>query len=226
MVRLIVLSLVFWNGIAADAVGGASQAGALVESWLKAQTGITSWSADFRQTRALKSLAQPLTASGRVWFSAPNQFRWELGHPAQTIAVKASQELLVIYPKLKRVERFPLTGQQMGPWRDALGLLEAGFPRSQAELDAQYEILSEEVKGGMCEIAMRPRAAAARKMMPRLSVFFSTNDFTLRGTELQFADGSTMRNEFTNATLNPKVDGQLFSPEVPSDFKVMEPMKK
>ena len=31
---------------------------------------------------------QVLTESGHVWFAAPNRFRWELGHPAKTIAVR------------------------------------------------------------------------------------------------------------------------------------------
>jgi len=225
MIRFVALVLLPLNCLAATATGSASQADALLGSWLKAQARITSWSADFTQTRALKSLAQPLTATGHVWFVAPNQFRWELGHPAQTIAVRAPRELLVIYPKLRRVERFPLGGEQAGPWRDALQLLEAGFPRSQTELEAQYEILNENVKDDTCEIAMRPKSASARKLMPRLTVLFGAKDFGLRGTELQFADGSTMRNDFTNAILNPKIDAQLFSPELPGDFKVVEPLK-
>src|SRR5689334_19884203 len=116
-----------------------------VASWLAAQTNIQTWSADFVQTRTLKSLTQPLTASGHVWFAAPNRFRWELGNPAQTIAVRAPTEMLVIYPRLKRVERFPLTGEQTGPWRDALELLETGFPRSEAEMTSRLKILSQTV---------------------------------------------------------------------------------
>src|SRR5437899_9052237 len=156
MIRLCALVLLPLNCLAATATGSASQADVLLGSWLKAQAGITSWSADFTLTRSLQSLAQPLTATGHVWFAAPSQFRWELGKPAQTIAVRAPQEVLVIYPKLRRAERFPLTEQQGGPWRDALQLLEAGFPRSQSELQAQYDILNETVKGDTCEIAMRP----------------------------------------------------------------------
>src|SRR5256885_1894131 len=112
----------------------ASEANPLLISWLAAQTNIQTWSADFVQTRTFKSLKQPLTPTGHVWFAAPNRFHWELGSPAQTIAVRAPAEMLVIYPRLKYVERYPLSGSQTGPWRDALSLLEAGFPRSQAEM--------------------------------------------------------------------------------------------
>ncbi|HVV72673.1 MAG TPA: outer membrane lipoprotein carrier protein LolA [Verrucomicrobiae bacterium] len=196
-----------------------------VASWMAAQTKIQSWSSDFVQTRALKTLAQPLTASGHVWFEAPNRFRWELGHPAQTIAVRAADELLVIYPRLERVEKFPLTGKQTGPWRDALALLEAGFPRSQSELEAQYNIVSQSVQDGTGEVVLQPKSNAARRMIPQLKISFDTKDFSLRSTELQFADGSTMRNDFKNPVLNPRIEPDTFSPKIPSNYKVVEPLK-
>lgn len=195
-------------------------------SWLDAQTNINTWSADFTQTRTLKSLTQPLTATGHVWFAAPNRFRWELGKPAQTIAVRAPREMLIFYPQLKRVERIPLAGQQTGPWRDALELLEAGFPRSRADLLARYDILSQTFTNGIGTLLLQPKSAAARRMMPRIEINFDTENHTLRGTQLQFADGSTLRNDFKNPELNPALEDELFSPSVPADYKVVEPLKK
>ena len=92
----------------------AADTNTLVTAWLAAQTNIQTWSADFIQTRTFKSLTQPLMATGQVFFAAPNRFHWELGRPAQTIAVRAPAEMLVLYPKLKRVERYPLSGDQSG----------------------------------------------------------------------------------------------------------------
>ncbi len=204
----------------------AAQVDPAVVKWLVAQTNIQSWEADFVQIRALKSLAQPLTAGGHVWFAAPNKFRWELGHPPQTIAVRAPQDLLVIYPKLKRVEKFPLTGEQAGQWREALALLEAGFPRSQTQLEDEYNIVSQNVNDDTCRLVLQPKSAAARKMMPQIKIDFDTKNFSLRATELQFADGSTMRNDFKDPVLNPKIDPQQFEPPVPADYKVVEPLKK
>ena len=196
-----------------------------VVAWLNAQAKIQTWTADFVQTRTLKSLTQPLTAAGHLWFSAPNRFRWELGQPPQTIALRAPNELLILYPRLKRVERFPLAGMQAGPWRDALALLEAGFPRSQSELQAQYTLVSQTVNGPTGEI-VRPRSASARKMIPQLKIDFDTQNFSLRSTELRFADGSSMRNDFKNPVLNPVIDPALFNPEIPAGYKVVEPLKK
>lgn len=221
--HLLILPLVCL-GLSQLSVQGA-ETSSLVASWVTAQTNIHSWSADFVQIRSLKSLAQPLTATGHVWFAAPNRFRWELGHPAQTIAVRAPTEMLVIYPRLKRVEHFPLTGEQTGPWRDALALLEAGFPRSQAELHEQYNVLSQTVTNHTCEVVLQPRSAAARRMMPHIKIDFDTTDFSLRGTELEFVDGSAMRNVFKNPELNPTLDEKLFAPEIPPDYKNIEPLK-
>jgi outer membrane lipoprotein-sorting protein len=190
--------------------------------WLAAQTGTTTWQAEVRQTRRLKSLTQPLTAEGRVWFSAPNLFRWELGTPPQTIAVRQPTEMWVAYPRLKRAERYALDGPGGGPWKETLALLEAGFPRSEAELTNRFSIVSELTEGDLHKLVMEPRAASARRMMPRLAVTFATNDFSLRTTELAFADGSTLVNEFTNAVVNPALSPSLFS--TPSgDYKVSEP---
>ena len=198
---------------------------ALVSKWMAQQESVKTWSADFVQTRNLKSFAQPLTSKGHLWFAAPNRFHWELGTPAQTIAVRSGEQMLVLYPKLKRVEKYALDGNQSGQWKDVLALLEAGFPRSRQEMEARFNIRSAEVKNYVCEIVLEPKSAQARRMMPQMKIAFSTEDFSLRATELQFADGSTMRNDFTAPKLNETVDDKLFAPEIPPDYKVVEPMK-
>jgi outer membrane lipoprotein-sorting protein len=198
----------------------------LVSAWLSAQTNLQTWEAQVIQVRTLKSLTDPLTATGRVWFAAPNQFRWELGNPAQTIAVRQPGQMLILYPRLKRAERYPLNTERAGPWRDALALLEAGFPRNESELQSRFRILDETTTNDLHEVSLQPRLSRTRQLMPQLKVGFSTRDFSLRMTELQFADGSTMRNEFTNATLNPRLDPSIFTPVIPPDFKVIDPIKK
>ena len=199
-------------------------ASSVLGAWLNSQTHIQTWSAEVIQTRALKSLAQPLTATGRVWFAAPNRFRWELGNPPQTIALRQPDQMLVIYPKLKRAEKYPLTRDHAGPWTDTLALLEAGFPRSQGELESRFRIESEATTDGFHEVTLQPKSASARRMMPHIKIAFATSDFSLRATELQFADGSTMRNDFTNAVINPKLDDSLFFFDLDPSFKVIEPL--
>ena len=203
----------------------AADTNAIVNAWLASQTNLVTWQADFTQTRALSTLTQPLTARGRVWFSAPQRFRWELGEPPQTIAVRQPKEVLILYPRLKRAERYPLDAAAGGPWKDAMALLDAGFPRSRAELDAAFAIAVLTETNGLHTLALAPKSAAARKLMPEIQLTFSLKDKMLRATQLRFTDGSLLRNDFTNVVTNPKLDDTLFQPVIGADFKVSEPAK-
>jgi len=214
------LVLATWNFRAS------AETNSIISTWIAAQSNIHTFSADVVQTRSFKSLAQPLTAYGHVWFEAPNRFRWELTNPVPSIAVRGSDEMLVIYPKIKRAERYPLTGDQAGQWRDVMKLLDAGFPRSEADVQSQYNILSQQVTGDVCELTLQPKSATARKLMPQIKIGFSTKNSMLTSTELQMADGSTMRNDFKNTDLNPKIDASLFTPKLEGDYKVTQPFKQ
>ena len=173
----------------------------------------------------MSTLTQPLTARGRVWFGAPRRFRWELGDPPQTIAVRQPAEVLILYPRLKRAERYPLDAASAGPWKDAMALLDAGFPRSRAELDATFAIAALTETNGLHTLALQPRSAAARKLMPEIQLTFSLRDHVLRATQLRFTDGSRLRNDFTNIVTNPRLDDALFAPVIGADYQVSQPAK-
>ena len=207
-------------------VGASCQGSTNLADWLAAQVNIRSWSADFVQTRTLKALVQPLKSEGHIWFAAPNRFRWELGKPPQTIAARTTNALVLVYPKLKRVELYPLAGSETGSWRDMLALLEAGFPRSKAELESQFRVLSVSERAGKCQVALQPKSAQARRWIGEIGVEFDVQNFALTATELRFADGSILRNDFLNPALNIPLDDALFSPKMDPGFKIVEPLKK
>jgi outer membrane lipoprotein-sorting protein len=225
--------MTFWRALFVAALCGlapatlrAADTNAVLDAWFAAQAQVHTLSADFVQTRTLKTLVQPLVAGGRLWFSLPNQFRWELGRPAQTIALRHADEMFVIYPRLKRAEHYPLGAAAPRAWRDAMSLLDAGFPRTRKEFDAQFQIQSLTQTNGTWRVALQPRSAAARQIMPELRVSLATNDFSLAATELVFVDGSRMRNDFTHAVANAALDQNLFQWKPPADFKVTEPFAK
>src|SRR5271166_2182213 len=86
----------------------ADETNSVLDAWFAAQKNLRTWSADLVQTRALKTLTQPLVARGHIAFAMPDDFRWELGQPAQTIALRHGDGMFVIYPRLKRAEHYPL----------------------------------------------------------------------------------------------------------------------
>lgn len=204
----------------------ATETNSILDSWFVAQKNVRTWSADFTQTRALKTLTQPLISKGHISFAAPNDFRWELGQPAQTIALRHDDEMFVVYPRLKRAEHYPLGAGAPTEWHDTMSLLQAGFPRDRKEFDAEFQILSLTVTNSTWLLSLQPKSIFARRMMPELHIGLATNDFSLASTELVFVDGSRMRNDFTNAVLNPTLDETLFKWTAPEDFKVTNPFAK
>lgn len=197
----------------------------LFENWFAAQTNIQSWVADFTQTRTLKVLAQPLVSTGRVWVE-PNRFRWELGQPPQTIALRQPDQLLIMYPRLKRAEKYSLNEVPPGPLKDALALLDASLPRDRASMEEKFRVLSAQQTNSLLEVTLQPRTASARKFMSEVLIGFHTNNFATAFTELKFPDGSRLRNDFTNMVLNKPIDPGLFEAKLSPETTVVEPMRR
>jgi len=218
LVSLIALALQVATSRAMDTNG-------VLSEWFAAENQLQTWSADLVQTRTLKTLTQPLVATGHLWFAKPNLFRWQLGEGPRTVALRQTNELLVVYPLLKRAERYPVAGGG-GQWRDALSLLEAGFPRNRAEFNSQFRLLSFGQTNGAWELTLLPNSLFARKIMTQLRIGLATNDFSLVSTALVFSDGSELRNDFTNTVLNHPLDQHTFEWNLGSDFKVTEPLGK
>jgi len=197
----------------------------LFDHWIEVQTNLQSWSADFTQTRSLKVLAQPLISTGKVWV-ASGQFRWELGQPPQTIALRQPDQLVIIYPRLKRAEKYSLSGAPPGPMKDALALLDASLPRNRASMEERFRLLSATETNGTLVVALEPKSASARKFISGIQIGFRTNDFAMASTEMTFADGSRLRNDFMNVALNQAITPDRFEAKLTPDFTVVEPLRK
>jgi outer membrane lipoprotein-sorting protein len=193
--------------------------------WFEVQTNLQSWAGDFTQTRTLTVLNQPLISHGKVWVK-PGEFRWELGQPVQTIVLRTPDQLLIVYPRLKRVEKYPLDAVPTGPMKDALALLDASLPRDRATMEKSFSLLSAAETNSILQMTLQPRSAAARKFIGQIVIGFHTNDFTIAVTEMKFADGSKLHNDFTNVVLNAPIEPKLFEADLPADYTVVEPLKK
>ena len=194
----------------APAVMAADASDQALDRWLEQQAGIHTWSADVLQTRALPSLSRPLETRGRVWFAVPNRFRWQLGEPARTVAVRTADELMVVYPRLQQIERYPFSDDLDPEWKQVLALLDVGLPSDAPAFYASYEVLKTESLDGAWLFHLRPASAAARRMLDAVRIQVAQTDYRLLATELVFPDGSTMRNEFDHHEIDPPMDPHLF----------------
>lgn len=195
------------------------------DKWMEVQTNLQSWTGDFTQTRSLKVLAQPLVSAGKVWVT-PDKFRWDLGQPPQSTVLRLPDELLILYPQLKRAEKYPLAGIPPGPIKDALGLLDASFPRDRATMEARFKLVSAVPTNSIFEVTLEPRSSSARKIISNVIIGFHTNDFSMASTEMKFGDGSSLRNEFSNVKMNVPIDPSLFDSKLPPDYTVTQPLNQ
>jgi len=219
-----ILLLLLLSSVEADP--GIDSAREFMNTWMDQQAEIKTWSADVVQIRNLKSLVRPLKSRGRVWFRQPNRFRWQLGDPPRTIAVRKDDELLIIYPRLKQIERFA-AGEDVDPaWKQVLALLEVGFPSDSKTFFSRYELVRTTRLKKSWKFELRPAAEVARKLLDRVNVEISMRDFALLATELVFPDGSTMKNEFIRRQLNPDLDEALFDFEIEEGYTVVDPLQK
>ncbi len=209
--------------IFAATLAGAQDTNALFEKWLAVQTNLQSWTGDFTQTRSLKVLAQPLVTAGKVWVR-PGEFRWELGQPPQTIVLRQPSQLLIVYPQLKRVEKYSLDGVPPGPLKDALALLDASLPRDRATMEKQFHLLKAEETNSILQMTLQPNSVSARKFIGQIVIGFQTNDFSIALTEMKFADGSSLRNDFSHVVMNQPIEDSWFELKLPPDFTVKEPL--
>ncbi len=209
----------------AATVSHAADYDAQFNKWFEVQTNLQNWSGDFTQTRTLTVLNQPLVSPGKVWVKR-GEFRWELGQPAQTIVLRRPDQLLIVYPRLKRAEKYPLDAVPTGPMKDALALMDASLPRDRASMEEHFRLVSAALTNSILQITLQPRSEAARKMIGQVMIGFHTNDFMIAATEMKFADGSKLHNDFTNVVVNQPLDPKLFEADVPPDYTVTEPLKQ
>jgi outer membrane lipoprotein-sorting protein len=181
-----------------------------VKKWIARQEDFRAVTADFVQTRSLRALRNPLKSEGRLWFKAPSSFRWELGQPAKTIVLRKGDFIYIIQPEKKRAERSPAGAANQQSGAAALAMMEFPFARDFADFQKRFETLSIETEGARCRLAVLPRDARARKMLNALKLDFSTATGHLLAFEIATRDGSSLRNEFSNVEVNPKIDPSVF----------------
>ncbi|MES2571056.1 MAG: outer membrane lipoprotein carrier protein LolA, partial [Verrucomicrobiota bacterium] len=170
----------------------------------------TSVTADVTQTRALRALRSPVATPGRLWFVAPDNFRWELGNPVKTIVVRKGNVIDVITPAKKRIERNSATGVAQKAGAQGLAMMSFQFAKDLADFQRQFEVLEMEIEGTRCHLEVAPRDPQTRKMLSTIKIDFDTTNGQMQSLALATRDGSSLRNEFSNVRVNAKIDRQLF----------------
>lgn len=200
--------LILFCAVAAGAVEPADLAP--VKRWIARQDDFHSVQAEFTQTRALRALRSPVAVHGRLWFVSPDLLRWELGDPPKTIVIEKGGAYYVIQPAKKKVER--TAAGQLGKKGGMQPFAMMKFPLAKdfSDFNRQFEVLAVSTVENRCHLEIVSRDAQARKFLEAIRIDFDTVTAQLLVFEVATRDGSSMRNEFTNVKMNPKIDRRVF----------------
>lgn len=178
-----------------------------LKSLLTAQKSMKSLSAEFTQTRALRTLRSPLKVSGRLWFKAPDLFRWELGDPPRSIVLGTPDALTIIEPGKKRAVR----KSHVAPGDSAtFGMIRLPGGGSFEEFQKQVQVIALETTGSVAHLEMLPRDARSSERLSAIKLDFDTATGHWIRLEIITREGSSILNEFSNVQLNPKIDQSVF----------------
>lgn len=185
-----------------------------VGQWIARQSSLQTLSADFVQTRALKTLKDPLKSSGKLWFRAPDAFRWELegkpGEPQKAILLRKKDEVLLISPKQKKATRYSAKEIEQEAGARGLPLVKFPMAKSLGDFLNQFDVQDLQMTGQRCDLDVLPKDINARKYLKSLRISFDTVTGYLLAFEMATKEGSTLRNEFSNVRVNGPVDKTVF----------------
>ena len=157
-------------------------------------------------------LRNPVTTTGRFYYKAPNQFRWENGNPAQMIAVHTGETLTLVDVAKKRAQVVK-TGDNDN--RSKFGAyFDLSFPKSWAEFQQNFKILSVNKVGSLTHAKVSPKSRKLGRGMKAMTFMIDSRS-QLKGFQMEFKDRSTMTTMFNSVRIGASVPSSKFT--VPLD---------
>ena len=181
-----------------------------LKACLDAQRHLKSISADFTQTRALKTLRSPLAVKGHFWFATPDRFRWQLGDPPKTIIIGAQDGTLVIQPSLKRAKISPISTSGNFSNQKVFEIMGLSGGRTLEEFQKHMKVLSLKSSGTRCHLEMLPKDPSATRGLASINLDFDSATGQWLGFEIVTREGSSIRTELNNVRTNPVIAREVF----------------
>lgn len=182
----------------------------IIDGWLERQAAISSLDATFTQERKLPSLKESVTTQGRISFAKPDKFRWQLGIPAQTLAVSDGSTVTMIEEADKSAKQVPADSPQAARFSLLSG---KAFQDKSGFYDA-FEIIETRTTNGIYQVTLKPKERRFRSNVPWIFIDIDPEKKELRVMELELQDKSRVRTIFSNPKFNTKLPDSLFKPDL------------
>lgn len=182
----------------------------LIQTWLERQHEIRSLSADFIQTRSLRSLQSPIKNKGHIWLVKPNLFRWQLGDPPKTVVLRKGRAVDLISPMKRQVRALDPEEAKRELGMQGAAMMDTPVAKNYADFISRFEILNVQSANGRCEIWILPKQNEERKFLERITLTFKMADGHLLGFGMRLRSGAAIENEFSQVEINQPIPRSVF----------------
>ena len=209
-----ILILVKLIGLVSTAYAQSGEPDVVLRHWMDKARSINSLAATFDELRFLDKKMAPIVSHGELWMSKQKLFRWQLGNPPTTIAIREPDGRFCFidakHRKAKVWAREAMEVLHFSPRNESTS--EKGF-RSVEEFYQHFRLKSvvedsREPHVFNIELELRDRWASI--FILRVNATICLADGFLRGFVVFMRDGSRYEMRVNTIQLNPKLEDQLF----------------
>ena len=160
----------------------------IVQQWVEAQKHMGDIVVDFKLTRTLPTLKEPITANGRFWKLADGQFRWEMGSPPSTVLLFDNQDLHVWEAEKNTWQTLSPNDGRMRMWMQFLNSKEMN---AEAMTKTFLPTVTGE-KPDVVTIALQPKGLLVKRHLKQVDLQIDPRTKYLRQIRLIQSDDSTV----------------------------------
>ncbi|MDP9254771.1 MAG: outer membrane lipoprotein carrier protein LolA [Verrucomicrobiota bacterium] len=173
--------------------------------------------AEFQEEKNIHLLNKPISASGKVWFRAPNKFRREVKGTSPSVTVSDGEQLWIYYPKFQSAEHYSLG--KRSPLDPGIAALTAGLNLENVE--STYRITATKLEKGY-ELKLAPRTPSLKKFLHEFTIGIN-DQLQVERTEMLQPNGDRIITTYTNETRAP-IDPSTFEFAPPPGTNVTTPL--
>ena len=181
-----------------------------VKQWIAHRGSISSVSASFVQERHLKALKRPIINSGKLWFKSPRLFRWQIGEPAESVAISKNGEILLLRPRKKTGERYSDNHSHNSRQSPGMLFFEIGFPRDYKEFIKRFTVTGLSHLGDSYFVSLKFNDRRSNMAIRKVVFEIDSKTYLTQSMEMRFRDASSIKTSFSSVLENAHVKDSVF----------------
>lgn len=195
---------------------GTQRVEALIEKVREAQTAVQTLTADFVQYKESSMLVEPVEATGRFYYSAPDRVRWEYETPDPIAVLITDEEMTTWYRDIDQAEKVHV-GRQSQRILEYLG---AGSSMDELLQYFNLTLTMPSEPSSEYFLELSPKFDKVAKRIQGMSIWVDPVRFLPARLRYVEADGDVTDMKFDNLRLNEEVAEEQFQLQIPASVSV------